>query len=108
MSKILKDFPMLKNLLGKTMKLLEPLFEPYACDPGEVVLQQGQPANYLYVIVTGTAEISYKPYDGNPITVTHVESGGLFGWSAVVGSDTYTSSAISIGALEALRVRGSD
>ena len=90
------------------MDLLEPLFEPYTCPPGTVVLQQGKPAEYLYLIVSGSAEVSYKPYDGSPITVSHVEKGGLFGWSAVVGSELYTSSTIAIEPLRAMRVRGSD
>jgi CRP-like cAMP-binding protein len=90
------------------MDLLEPLFEPYTCPTGTVVLQQGKPADYLYLILSGSAEVSYKPYDGNPITVSHVEKGGLFGWSAVVGSELYTSSAIAIEPLRAMRVRGSD
>jgi CRP-like cAMP-binding protein len=88
--------------------LLEPLFEPYRCAAGTIILQQGKPANYLYLIVSGSAEVSYKPYDGNPITVAHVEKGGLFGWSALVGSENYTSSTIAIEPLEAVRVRGSD
>jgi len=53
-------------------------------------------------------EMSFKPYDGNPITVSHVEKGGLFGWSAVVGSEEYTSSAIAIEDVEAFRVSGSE
>jgi CRP-like cAMP-binding protein len=90
------------------MDLLEPLFEPFACPAGTHVLEQGKPADYLYLIVSGSAEVSYKPYDGNSITVTHVEKGGLFGWSAVVGSPLYTSSTIAIEPLQAVRVRGSD
>lgn len=90
------------------MELLKPLFEPYTCTAGTVVLQQGKRADYLYLIVSGSAEVSYKPYDGNPITVSHVEKGGLFGWSAVVGSEYYTSSTIAIEPLEAVRVRGID
>jgi CRP-like cAMP-binding protein len=90
------------------MKLLEPLFELYTCQPGTVVLRQGELADYLYCVVSGAVEISYKPYDGNAITVTHVEKGGLFGWSAVVGSEKYTSSAVAIEVLEAMRIRGGD
>jgi CRP-like cAMP-binding protein len=85
---------------------VKPLFESFSCAAGNCILQQGKPANYLYLIVTGSAEVSYKPYDGDPITVGHVESGGLFGWSAVVGSENYTSSVIATGPLEAVRVRG--
>ena len=90
------------------MDLLERLFERYTCSAGTVVLQQGKPADYLYLIVSGSAQVSYKPYDGSPITVSHVEKGDLFGWSAVVGSAHYTSSTIAIEPLEAVRVRGRD
>ena len=90
------------------MELLQPIFEPFSCSAGTKILQQGNSAEYLYLILKGKVEISYKPYDGHAITVTHVEKGGLFGWSAVVGSDKYTSSAVAIEALKAVRVRGSD
>ena len=90
------------------MDPLQSLFEPFTCTAGTVVLQQGMPAIYLYLIVNGKVEISYKPYDGEAITVSHVEKGGLFGWSAVVGSPTYTSSAMAIKPLSAMRLRGSD
>ena len=104
----LNSFSIFNNLKIHYMDLLEPLFESYACAAGTVVLQQGKPADYLYLIVSGSAEVSYKPYDGSPITVSHIEKGGLFGWSTVVGSEYYTSSTIAIEPLEAVRVRGSD
>lgn len=104
----LKSFSIFNDPNLNYMDLLEPLFEPYTCVAGTVVLQQGKSADYLYLVVSGAVDISYKPYDGNPITVTHVEKGGLFGWSAVIGSEYYTSSAIAIKPLESVRVRGSD
>ena len=90
------------------MELLQPLFEPYSCPAGTVVLRQGTPADHIYLIMKGKVEVSYKPYDGTPITVSMLEKNGLFGWSAVVGSSEYTSSATAIEDLDALRVRGSD
>jgi CRP-like cAMP-binding protein len=104
----LNSFSIFNDPKVSYMDLLEPLFEPYTCTAGIVILEQGKPADYLYLIVSGSAEVSYKPYDGNAITVSHVEKGGLFGWSAVVGSKHYTSSTIAIEQLEAVRVRGSD
>lgn len=104
----LKSFLVFKDPTLNYMDLLEPLFESYTCPAGTVVLQQGKPAEYLYLIVSGSAQVSYKPYDGTAITVSHVETGGLFGWSAVVGSEYYTSSTIAIEPLEAMRIRGSD
>ena len=96
------------DLDEKYMNLLRSLFEPYSCQAGTVILQQDAPAEFLYLVISGTVEMSYKPYDGNPITVSHVEKDGLFGWSAVVGSEKYTSSAIAIGNVETFRVRGSE
>lgn len=97
-----------KELDENEMDLLGPLFEPFSCQAGTVILQQGAPAEFLYFLTSGTVEMSFKPYDGNPITVTHVEKDGLFGWSAVIGSEKYTSSAIAIKNVEALRVHGSE
>jgi len=104
----LDRIPIFKDLDQKYMGLLKPLFEPFACLAGTTVLQQGKPADYLYVVIRGTVQMTYKPYDGVPMTISHVEKDGLFGWSAVVGSEKYTSSAIAIENLEALRIRGSE
>jgi CRP-like cAMP-binding protein len=97
-----------KELSADQIKLLEPLFEKFSCSPGTVIFQQGEKAEFLYLLQDGKVDISFKPYDGIPITVSHVGAGSLFGWSAVVGSDRYTSSAVAIEAVEAVRVHGGD
>jgi CRP-like cAMP-binding protein len=97
-----------KELDENEMNLLRPLFEPFSCPAGTVIMQQGAPADFLYLVVSGVVEMSFKPYDGNPITVTHVKKNGLFGWSAVIGSDHYTSSAIAVEDVEAFRVHGDE
>jgi len=104
----LESLPLFQGVDPQYIALLRPLFERVAFRAGTRVVEQGSSADYLYLIERGTLEISYKPYDGEHITVTHVESGGLFGWSAVVGSPTYTSSGIAIKDLGAIRVRGKD
>ena len=100
--------PLIKYLNEKYSDLLKPILVPYKCNTGTVVFQQGTPADYFYLVIAGKVDVSYKPYDGVLITIQHVEKDGLFGWSAVVGSEKYTSSAIAIEALEAVRLRGSD
>ena len=104
----LKFVPAFEGLRDEYLDLLKPLFEPFSCPAGSRVLQQGAPADYLYLILKGTVEISYKPDDGSPMTISHVEKGGLFGWSAVVGSREYTSSAVAIEELEAIRIHGDE
>jgi len=104
----LKRIAILMELDDKYADLLRPLFEPFTCPAGDIVLQQGTPADYLYIVLSGKVQISFKPHDGTAITVSHVEKDGLFGWSAVVGSKKYTSSAIAIEDLETFRIRGSE
>ena len=103
-----RRLPVFKNLRQEHTILLEPFIETFSCDAGKIVIQQGSPADYLYVIISGKVEISFKPYDGIPLTVSHVELGGLFGWSAVVGSEFYTSSVIAIEEVEAVRMHGDE
>jgi CRP/FNR family cyclic AMP-dependent transcriptional regulator len=90
------------------MELLKSLFEQFSCSAGTTVIKQGAPVDYLYLVLSGSVEISFKPYDGHLITITHVRQGGLFGWSAVVGSEKYTSSIIAIEDLETVRIHGDE
>jgi len=98
----------LKEMDGEYIGLLQPLLEQFSCQAGDVVIEQGSVADYLYLVKSGKVAISYKPYDGESITVTHVEANGLFGWSALIGSTHYTSSVAAIEDLSAVRIRGGD
>lgn len=100
--------PLFHGVDAQHLALLRPLFERVSYRAGAAVIEQGAEADFLYLIEHGHLAISYKPYDGEMITITHVEQGGLFGWSAVVGSGYYTSSGIAVDDLDAIRIRGSD
>ena len=104
----MKPLKIFADLDTITMNILQPLLEPFSCRAGTVVLRQGTPADHIYIIAKGKVEVSYKPYDGTPITVSILEKDGLFGWSAVVGSSKYTSSATAIEDLEAFRIKGNN
>ena len=97
-----------KELNEDLLNLLSPLFEAFSCQPGTVIFRQGDPAEFLYLVIDGKVDMSFKPYDGIPITISHVSRGGLFGWSAVLGKDKYTSTAVAIGDIKAFRVHGSN
>lgn len=96
--------PLFQDLSAKESELLKPLFENYSCQAGKVIFEQGDPATHLYIIISGAVLIQYKPYDGNPIVLTRLRDGDVFGWSAVVGTTKYTSSIISEQRMEALRI----
>ena len=103
----MKQVALFRELDESQINILTPLFEAFSCQAGTVILLQGTEADYLYLLISGTVEMSFKPYDGTSFTLSYVEKGGLFGWSAVVGSEKYSSSAIAVEDVEAFRVRGS-
>lgn len=108
MFKELESVPLFKGVDDHILRLLEPLFEPFPCTAGTVIFEQGQPAHYLYLILEGTVEIHYKPYDGPPLTVTNLEQGTIFGWSAAIGNATYTSGATCKEDCQAIRISSRD
>lgn len=71
-----------------------------------VIFEQGQLADYLYLLLSGEVEVRFKPYDGPSLTVARIEPGGVFGWSAALRRDVYTSGAIALQDSLAYRIRG--
>ncbi len=100
--------PFFRSLSSDQLDLIVPLFEPVKAPGGTAFFRQGDEARYLYLIEHGRVTIQYKPYDGPMITLAHLQAGEIFGWSSVVGGETYTSDAISTNDVEALRLRGTD
>ena len=94
----------LKDLDQKQLETLAPLFESFRAPASTTIFEQGEHTSYLYIILGGTVAVRYKPYDGSPITLVHLHSGDVFGWSAVVQNNAYTSSVLTTTELEALRV----
>jgi len=108
MLKTVVNNPFLKDLPQEQFNLLAPLFMPFAAFQNTVIFEQGDRAEYLYLILGGTVSIQYKPYDGPKILITHLHAGDVFGWSSVIGEATYTSSVVSTGPLDAVRIRGAE
>lgn len=104
----LPDSTFFSGLSRDQLDLLMPLFEAFTAPAGTAVFKQGDEATHLYVIQRGSVTIQYKPYDGPIITLSHLRIDDIFGWSAVVGGETYTSDAIVTTDLQALRMRASD
>ncbi|MFZ6026350.1 MAG: Crp/Fnr family transcriptional regulator [Chloroflexota bacterium] len=100
--------PFFQGLSSDELDLLRALFAVCDVCAGEALFAQGKPAEYLYIVLHGNVDVNFKPDDGPPLTVAHVESGGIVGWSSALGSLTYTSGAAAITDTRLLRIRGDD
>ena len=96
------------GMSASDIQVLAPFFAPQTWVAGTMIFEQNAYAEYLYLVVSGEVTIHYKPHDGPVMTVTRVQPGGIFGWSAAMNNPTYTSGAVCSLDSEVLRIRGKD
>jgi len=104
----LQSLPLFQGLDQKTLDLIIPRFEYETFQKEEVIFEQNDRAGKLYILVDGRVEIRFKPEDGEELTVTEIETGGVFGWSAALGRELYTSGAVSVKNSSAFSVLGEE
>lgn len=93
------------GLDSSQVSALSPLMEEVSFTAGQVIFEQGHAATYLYILLRGLVQVRYKPYDGPALTVARISPGDVFGWSAALGRDIYTSGARAEVASAAYRLR---
>lgn len=86
------------------LERLAPLLQLAHFAGGETVFAAGNPADRLYIVISGQVSIRYHPDDGGYIDVATVGPEGAFGWSAVLQRAHYMSSAICRTDVEALAI----
>ncbi len=96
------------GLDGNQINQLSHFIEECQFPKGYVIFEQGQPADRLYILLSGEVVIRYKPYDGPPLLVAKIEPGGVFGWSAALRRDVYTSGAEAAQDSISCCIRGAD
>jgi CRP-like cAMP-binding protein len=99
-------FPLFRDLSVADLKIIGPLFSTRTYPAEAIIFEQGERAACLYLLTQGEIQIRYKPYDGEPINLNRIKSGGVFGWSAVLGNAVYSSSAICTQECEVLFIDG--
>ncbi len=98
--------PIFKEMTGEQQELLLPLIDLCTFPADLTIFKQGDPASHLYIIESGMVDIVFKPSDGPAMTVARLTSGGVFGWSATLGRDKYTSAACTIIDSKTYRIEG--
>jgi CRP-like cAMP-binding protein len=95
-----------RNLTSEQLAQIVPLIEPCRYSKDDFIFEQGELAGYLFIVVKGEVNIRYKAYDGPEMSVARVGPGGIFGWSAALGREQYTSSAICLEDSQIFRING--
>lgn len=103
----LTQLDIFKGLKSSQIDQLKPLMTFCSFSEDMVIFEQGNIAQYIYILTKGEVAISYKPYDGPPIIVARIYPGNVFGWSSALNRDSYSSAALAVVESEAIRIKGS-
>lgn len=103
----LHTLPLFTGLDPHDLDLLADLLRLESYPAGATIFGQGDRASRLYVLLNGKVEIRFKPHDGETLTVTVIDDGGVFGWSAALGRKEYTSCAVCVEDSQVLHTEGS-
>ncbi len=83
LSRALYAMPVLRGLEMAQIRKLALLSSEVSFAENEVIYREGDEGKAIYFIEKGQVVIEMNQPDGSKVTVTTVESGQLFGWSAL-------------------------
>lgn len=105
---VIKQLSLFAGFSANQLTLLKPLFILYECFAGTVLFNQGDRADYLFVLVNGEVATQFKPDDSPTIPIARIPPGGVVGLSAAIGRSFYTSTAICTTDVLLLRLQARD
>jgi CRP/FNR family cyclic AMP-dependent transcriptional regulator len=103
-----RSLPIFEGFTSEQIELLETIIDYCYFPKGLVIFEQGHTACDLFILLSGEVTVRFKPYDGPPLVVAKIQSGGVFGWSAAIGRDFYTSGAVAEQESKAFRLHNTE
>ncbi|ANK80353.1 MAG: cyclic nucleotide-binding protein [Rhizobiales bacterium NRL2] len=100
---LLRQIPMFQKVEQSKLKLLAFTSERLVFQPGQVVCEQGEPGDSMYVIVDGDADVIVNLPAG-PLTVAQLHKNSFFGEIAILCDIPRTATVKATTTLTTLRI----
>ena len=71
-------------------------------DDGAVMFNQGETAEFFYVLIKGRVKLSIGTE--GPVVFMAKDAGMVIGWSSLVGRETYSATALCVEAVKAIKI----
>lgn len=107
---LLRRFPFFGFLDDSRLKAVAMIAEEVTFSPGDTILEADKPANSLYFLIEGSAELYYVVNDHNGLDlhkelyISDLNPGEIFGISALIDPYLYTGTTRAVGACRAIRI----
>jgi len=99
----LKNSAMLAGLSDAACQAVVAAGSPFPINDGTTVFVQGDPADFLYVLLEGRLKISQITSAGNQVVIRYIGAAEMFGCVAMGGVARYPATAIAVGNCLAMR-----
>ncbi len=103
-----REVEILYHLKEEELQRFLTVSEAVLYSKSEKIVSQGDSGNFLYAIVTGKADVSFRDLNDDEMFVSSVDPGDMFGEAAFFTSETRTASVTCADDTIALRVHKSD
>lgn len=100
----LERMPFFENLTAKERDELEALLEPANFDAGEVIIKEGDPAEYLYVLTSGTVDVHKEVFSGRRQLLATLEAPTVVGEVGLLSEPRGTATVTAKDSVEAQRL----
>ena len=87
----LRKIPLFTGLPTARLKLIAYTAEVVEFAPGELIVRQGDPADAVYIVTEGEADVVLRDAEGHDITLTTMGRNSLFGETAVLSKGRRTA-----------------
>jgi len=103
----LRGVPMFADLLPEFIERLKGSVELQRFAPGQVIVQQGKPADSFYLVRIGFVRVS-ENYPGGELVLAYLSRGDYFGEIGLLGGGARTATCTALDHVELVRISGDD
>jgi CRP-like cAMP-binding protein len=100
----LRNIPLFAGLPTARLKLIAYAAEIVRFAPGELIVQQGDPADAVYIVTEGEAEVELRDGQGRDILLATMGRHSLFGETAVLSKGRRTASVRAKGPVTTFKI----
>lgn len=101
---VIQRIPLFRNLDVETLRLLAGLAHIRRCVAGEAIVQQGLPADGIYVIVKGRASVSVATRDGRVLILREIGEAEIIGEVSLLDGGLPSATVTAVTNLELIVV----
>lgn len=103
----LRSLGFLNGIADEHLEKIASVAEIREFDNGKVVFREGEPAEFLYLITSGSVSVEVCAPGVGCRRILTVRPGELLGWSPVLEQSRLTATARTLKPTQAIRIRGS-